>query len=98
MTRGERHDPGFPGVRRMFLPPIRRLCLIAVLGLAAGAAAADPLAEGRKHWAFRPLAHPIPPNVAELGRARTPVDRFILARLDAAGLTFAPEADRATLV
>ena len=82
------------------LLPIRRLCLAAVFGLAAGAAGADPdpIAEGRKHWAFRPLSRPAPPTLAEPGRARTPVDRFLLARLDAAKATFAPEADRATLI
>jgi hypothetical protein len=85
----------------MSLVPARhRLCLAAVLALAVHAAAAppDPLAEGRKHWAFRPLTHPGPPTVADPARARTPADRFLLAVLDAARLTFAPEAGRATLI
>jgi Protein of unknown function (DUF1553)/Protein of unknown function (DUF1549) len=77
--------------------PIRRFCLLAVLVLAARGAAQDP-PEGQKHWAFRPLTRPDPPPVADPARARTPVDRFLLARLDAAKLSFAPEADRATLI
>ena len=69
------------------------LTLAMIAGLAAGA---DPPADGRTHWAFRPLSHPNPPAVA--GPAHTPVDRFLLARLEAAGLTFAAEADRASLI
>jgi len=73
--------------------PIRRLCLLAVFGLAVRGAADEP-----KHWAFRPLSRPEPPAVVDPGRARTPVHRFLLARVDAARLSFAPEADRATLI
>ncbi len=53
--------------------------------------------EDRRHWAFRPLADVDVP-AADSAAAANPVDRFLLARLEEAGLSFAPEADRATLI
>ncbi|MDP6607433.1 MAG: DUF1553 domain-containing protein [Dehalococcoidia bacterium] len=50
-----------------------------------------------QHWAFTPTERPELPAVSDNGWIRTPVDRFVLARLDADGLTSAPEADRPTL-
>jgi len=49
---------------------------------------------GRDWWALRPLRAPTPPR----GPERDPVDAFVGGRLRAAGLAFAPEADRATLI
>jgi hypothetical protein len=51
----------------------------------------------REHWAFRPPWRPAPPSVKHSDRVRTPIDAFLLARLEARGLTFAPDADRPTL-
>ena len=48
-------------------------------------------------WSFRPLERPEIPTV-ELGWARTPIDRFILAKLRADGLKPSREADRRTLI
>jgi Protein of unknown function (DUF1553)/Protein of unknown function (DUF1549)/Concanavalin A-like lectin/glucanases superfamily/Planctomycete cytochrome C len=59
------------------------------------------VAEGgkwEKHWAFLPPARPEPPAVTDAGWSRTPIDRFILARLEQAGLEPSLEADRATLI
>jgi hypothetical protein len=50
------------------------------------------------HWAFAPPRRPELPPVRDARRPRSPVDRFLLARLDAEGLTPAPEADRTTLI
>jgi len=50
------------------------------------------------HWAFRPLQKPEPPEVSNPDWPRNEIDRFILERLDAEGLSPAPEADRATLI
>src|SRR5690242_4236651 len=55
-------------------------------------------AQEQQHWSFRPVVRPAAPAVRHPEQARTPVDRFILAALEAKGLTLAPEADRATLV
>ena len=50
-----------------------------------------------KHWAFEPIANPTPPKVAEPSW-QAPIDRFIHARLEAAGLTPLAEADRVALI
>ena len=47
-------------------------------------------------WAFQKLGRPRVPVVE--GRTHTPVDAFILANLDAKRLSFAPPADRLTLL
>jgi hypothetical protein len=61
--------------------------------------APSPVAENdRQHWAFRPPARPAVPSVRQRDRVRTPIDAFLLARLEAKGLTFAPDADRVSLV
>ena len=50
------------------------------------------------HWAFRPVQRPQPPAVRNEGWVRSPIDRFILARLERANIAPAPEADRAVLI
>ncbi|MBL8851071.1 MAG: PSD1 domain-containing protein, partial [Planctomycetaceae bacterium] len=69
-------------------------------GGAAAAAAAAPfdLKSRARHWSFQPLQHPSPPTVENAGWPQTPVDRFLLARLEAAGLHPAAETDRATWI
>ncbi|MDB5309654.1 MAG: hypothetical protein JWO38_3856 [Gemmataceae bacterium] len=52
----------------------------------------------KSHWAFKPPARPAVPAVNKAAWARTPVDAFVLAKLEAAGLVPAPEADRLTLI
>jgi hypothetical protein len=68
--------------------------LIAIAHVSAG----PSLDEGRKHWAFQPLRDDAPPVVRDAAWVRNDVDRFILAKLDAAGLSPSPDADRATLI
>ena len=55
-------------------------------------------AADRAHWSFVAPARHAPPAVRNVDRVRNPIDRFVLAKLDAAGRGFAPEADRRTLV
>lgn len=50
----------------------------------------------KTHWAFQPVADPPVPVV--LGIVQTPVDAFVLQRLQEAGLSPSPEADRRTLI
>ncbi len=51
----------------------------------------------QKHWAFEaPQRAPLP-EVKDKAWVRNPIDSFVLAKLDAAGLKPAPEADRRTL-
>ena len=50
------------------------------------------------HWAFRPVAEPALPQVEEKSWIRTPVDAFILSRLEEQDLGPSPLADRRTLI
>ncbi len=51
-----------------------------------------------KHWAFRPPVKAALPAVKGSSRVRTIVDVFILARLEAKGLTLSPESEKRTLI
>ncbi len=48
----------------------------------------------RKHWAFQPPQLQVPPAVQDESWPRTDADRFILAKLEEAGLGPAPPASR----
>ena len=50
-----------------------------------------------KHWAYVPPVRPEPPAVQDAGWVKTPIDRFLLARLEKEGLKPQPEADRYAL-
>jgi hypothetical protein len=71
---------------------------------AAGADPPDPAApfdlpeRRRTHWAWQPVQAAAPPAVDDEVWPATPVDRFVLAALEEAGLTPAPGADRAALI
>jgi hypothetical protein len=54
--------------------------------------------ESASHWAFLPPVSRQPPEVRDRRWARTPIDQFILARLEKEGLAPAAEADRTILV
>jgi hypothetical protein len=52
----------------------------------------------KEHWAFATPVRPDPPAVQQREWVRNAIDPFILARVEAAGLQPAPEADRRTLI
>ncbi|HYE72557.1 MAG TPA: DUF1549 domain-containing protein, partial [Blastocatellia bacterium] len=54
--------------------------------------------EEKKFWAFQPMSHPTPPQVKNEAWVQSPVDRFILAKLEEKGLEPAPPADKVTLL
>jgi hypothetical protein len=72
----------------------------------AGAAAAEPDApvaesevaevsqQDREYWAFVPPVRRDPPAVQHADQVRTPIDAFLLDKLEAVGLAFSPPADR----
>jgi mono/diheme cytochrome c family protein len=67
----------------------------------AGPAGKKPMTvtdEDRRFWSFRPLAHPTPPAVKDAAWCRTPLDRFILHKLEEKGLTPTHEAERRKLI
>ncbi len=55
-------------------------------------------ARWQKHWSFLPPARPPLPPVKNASWPRNGVDPFVLARLERAGLSPSPEADRVTLI
>lgn len=54
--------------------------------------------DGGDHWAYRKPVRPSLPEVRRTDWLRGPLDRFVLARLEAEGLAPAAEADPATLL
>lgn len=51
-----------------------------------------------QHWSFRAVQRSVLPTVKNNDWCKTPIDHFILARLQAEGLSPSPEADRETLI
>ncbi|MFM7923170.1 MAG: DUF1549 domain-containing protein, partial [Planctomycetaceae bacterium] len=49
---------------------------------------------GRQHWAFQPVTDPPLPPVADTAWPLDPIDHFVLAKLQAAGLQPQPDAER----
>src|SRR5689334_9998389 len=73
------------------MPPHRiRLLALALVLATAVIGRADPPAE---HWAFR-----LPQRLDIPSKAANPIDAFVRAKLEAAGLTFAPPASREQLI
>ncbi|HRX82802.1 MAG TPA: DUF1549 domain-containing protein, partial [Pirellulaceae bacterium] len=54
--------------------------------------------EERAFWAFQPVAREQPPTVSAAQRVRTPIDQFIIAKLEANNLPISPDADARTLI
>ena len=50
-----------------------------------------------EHWAYRPVKNPIPPSVSDETWVRNPIDRYVLGRLESAGIQPSPTAKPATL-
>src|SRR5262245_57075546 len=72
---------------------------IAAGATTAGAAAAGPIDWGsaRKHWAFQPV-RPQGSGLRGHGSEDNPIDGLLLEKLQSAGLSFSPAADRRTLL
>ncbi len=60
----------------------------------------DPLVseQDRRFWAFQPPQRPPVPRVRGQQSVRTPIDAFLLARLESENLSFSRPADRLTLL
>ena len=66
-----------------------------------GPALGDPAAlaaAAKKHWAFQPVQRTKPPEVRRPEWASTSLDRFMLTKLESAGIEPSNDADRATLL
>src|SRR5205085_2811471 len=54
--------------------------------------------EARKFWAFRPVKIPEIPQVKATSWVKSPIDAFVLSKLEGAGLIPAPPADKRLLI
>lgn len=55
-------------------------------------------ASAKSHWAWQPLTQPAPPEVKNRDWVQSPVDQFILAKLEEKGLAPNPPADKRALI
>lgn len=56
------------------------------------------LEEGLEFWSFQPIKRPTVPSIQTEQWIQTPIDAFVLEKLEAKGLQPAPPADRRTLI
>ncbi|MCF7987814.1 MAG: DUF1549 and DUF1553 domain-containing protein [Methylovulum sp.] len=50
------------------------------------------------HWSYQPIQRPAAPSVSDKSWARSPIDAFVLAKLEAKGIKPSPDADRAAFI
>ena len=55
-------------------------------------------ADDKKHWAWQPLVKPPIPEVKDSDWGKSPIDNFILAKLEEKGMKPNPPADKRTLI
>lgn len=84
-----------PGKARLTADEIRTLREWVAAGAAWSSKAVTPASTW---WSFRKPARPAAPAVKNAAWVRNPIDAFVLAKMEAAGLTPAPEASRLALV
>lgn len=97
-----RPTPGRVVTRRAGRRGVAWLALLALPMLAlsclSGLAATQPPPDADQHWAFQSPRDQTPPAVTQPDWATTSIDRFILAKLEAEGLSPASQADARTLI
>ncbi len=92
-------------MRRSYLSKARGLWLVllSVAGTSATLRADPPgdakiEASARTHWAFQPVKQPAVPTVKNQSWVQSPIDAFILAKLEPTGMQPAQPADKRTLI
>jgi hypothetical protein len=65
---------------------------------AAAKAKGIDFVKARQHWAYQPIRRPALPPVQHVDWPISPLDSFVLARLEQKGLTPSPSADKRTLL
>jgi len=78
--------------------PLWAALFIAASGLFHPPIEAAETKDPKQHWAFKSPLRPQVPEVKNKKWVRTPIDNFVLARLDREGLRPSPEADQVTLL
>src|ERR1041385_2637381 len=81
----------------------QQVCITAVIGwmLVTSKTLSAPgqsFEDARKHWAYQPITTPTIPKVQATKRVQSPVDAFLLTKLEDEGLGFATPADKRTLL
>src|SRR5689334_4079869 len=79
---------------RLFKLAILTACL---LGLSFGSLSTTH-SQVAQYWAFRKPVRPAPPPIKNSAWVKNPIDAFVLARLEAKGLSPSPPADKRTLL
>ena len=77
---------------------MRKITLLAVLGCAALLAADTFTQRQRQFWSFQKVLPQTPPAIKNAAWARNPIDRFILAKLEAKGIAPNSPADKIALL
>jgi hypothetical protein len=76
------------------------ICIPIFFALALPSRAEPPaaidFAKARQHWAYQPVRKPALPALKQADWPATPLDAYVLAKLEAAGLMPSPAADRRT--
>jgi mono/diheme cytochrome c family protein len=86
------------------MPPTKQLAAEEIAAVGAWIHGLPPdltleaLVERGPHWAFRKVERVEPPAVERAAWVRTPIDAFILARLEGSGIAPSPDAPRADLI
>jgi mono/diheme cytochrome c family protein len=97
---------------RLKMPPGKKLNETEIRDLRAWVSAGAPWPEAkgtiskeraitpeqRAFWSFQPIHRAIPPDVRDPAWVQSPIDRFILARLETSGLTPVAAADKRVLI
>ena len=99
MTTSGYQQPVRAPDRRWVSRAVVLLLVMPVFRPAVVAADADAdFAKARQFWSFQPIKNPAPPPVKNPAWAQTPLDRFILAKLETHGLRPSPPATKAELI
>ncbi len=77
---------------------LRTICLSASLVISVAALSADDAEPVSRHWAFQTLQRSAIPAVKDASRVRSPIDGFVLAKLEERGLSLGRAADKPTLI
>ncbi len=90
--------PKMPDGKKLSEHEIADLTRWVLMGLPFPESQAAPKAGPKNWWAFQSPRKPEVPKTNSKGWPQSPLDHFILAKLEAKGLAPAPRADRRTLI
>jgi len=83
---------------RQYLGLVKQHVIAAVFAMLGVGCAVTETKEEFGHWAFKPVTKPTVPKGQNADWPRVDIDRFLLSRLEAAGLSPSPRTDRRTLL